>query len=144
MKGKIKSGEGSPTGLNEEAKEAMRAGFQARLTRIIDSLDSLAAVHARKLARASIATSEAQLLRGEAPPSPRAKEADLSARRAELAEVEGDFDQILVDLKSECVLPSSSGDDEGQVPIVEEGADGVIPNPEGVIGEGEAPCAEDV
>lgn len=92
----------------------------------------------------SIATSEAQLLRGEAPPSPRAKEADLSARRAELAEVEGDFDQILVDLKSECVLPSSSGDGEGQDPIVEEGAHGVIPNPEGVIGEGEAPCAEDV
>ncbi|KAG2322866.1 hypothetical protein Bca52824_016079 [Brassica carinata] len=47
---------------------------------------------------------EVQLFLGEMPPSPRAEEAKLLAHKAELADEEGDLDQILAVLNSECTL----------------------------------------
>ena len=68
---------------------------------------------------------------GEAPPSTLAEEATLSARRAELVDAKGDFDLIFAGLYSECILPPCLGELEGQDPIVEEGGDSAVPNPEG-------------
>ena len=56
---------------------------------------------------------------GEVPQSPRAEEAALSVRRAEPVDAKGDFDLILAGLKSECILPSCSGEAVGQDPITE-------------------------
>ncbi|KAF2570811.1 hypothetical protein F2Q70_00003843 [Brassica cretica] len=54
LKRKVKSGEGSMVCVIGEAKEAMRAEFQIRLSRIADSLDSLAAVHVRNFSLAGV------------------------------------------------------------------------------------------
>ena len=60
------------------------------------------------------------------------------------------MDLILAGLKSECVLPSCSGEPVGQDPAAvvqdpaaEDAGGSMAPNPKGVIGEGEAPRAED-
>ena len=141
LKRKVKSGEGSTVCVIEQAKEAVHTEYHTRLARMADSLDSLGVVHARDLDLAGV---EGRMHEdGEAPPSPRAEEATLSARRAESVDAEGDFDLIFAGLKSECVPPPSSGDFEGQEPIAEEGGDDVVPNSEGVNGEGEAPRVED-
>ena len=90
----------------------MRAEFQICLSRIADSLDSLAAVHVRDLALVGIERGTNEV--GEAPQSPRAKQAALPVRRAELVDENVDFDLILANLNSECVLPSCSGELIGQ------------------------------
>ncbi|KAF3549619.1 hypothetical protein DY000_02006631 [Brassica cretica] len=123
------------------SSELGRLKQKTRLARIADSLDSLAVVHARDLALAGVEEGTSEV--GEAPPSTRAEEATLSARRAELVNAEGDFDLILAGLKSERILPPCLDELEGQDPIAEEGGEGAVPNPEGVIGEGEAPRVED-
>ncbi|KAF2562645.1 hypothetical protein F2Q70_00017055 [Brassica cretica] len=138
LKRKIKSGEESSVGA---IREAMRAELQIRLSRIADSLDYLAAVHVRDLALAGVEGGTNEV--GHSPQSPRAEEAALPVRRAELVEAEGDFDLILVGLKSECVLLSYSGEPAGQDLIAEDAGGSVALNLEGVIGEGEAPRAED-
>ncbi|KAF8112111.1 hypothetical protein N665_0067s0031 [Sinapis alba] len=60
------------------------------------------------------------------------EEAKLLARKAELVDEDGDFDQILAGLKSECTLSPCPGEPEGQDPIAKEGGGSVVPNPEGV------------
>ncbi|KAF2573342.1 hypothetical protein F2Q70_00002578 [Brassica cretica] len=80
---------------------------------------------------------------GEAPQSPRVEEATLPVRRTELVDAEGDFDRILADLKSECVLPSCSSEPVGQDLVAGDAGGGVAPNPEGVVGEDEALRVED-
>ena len=50
---------------------------------------------------------------------------------------------ILTGLKFECILLPCLGDPEGQDPIAKEDGDGTVPNPDGVISEGEASLAED-
>ncbi|KAF3540799.1 hypothetical protein F2Q69_00022560 [Brassica cretica] len=80
---------------------------------------------------------------GEVPQSPRAEEAALSVRRAEPVDAKGYFDLILAGLKSECILLSCSGEAVGQDPITEDAGGSMALNPEGVIGEAEAPRAED-
>ncbi|KAF3517799.1 hypothetical protein DY000_02060063 [Brassica cretica] len=130
LKRKVKSGEGSTVCAIEQAKEAVHTEYHTRLARMADSLDSLGVVHARDLALAGV---EGRMHEdGEAPPSPRAEEATLSARRAESVDAEGDFDLIFAGLKSECVPRPSSGEFEGQEPIAEEGGDDVVPNSEGI------------
>ncbi|KAF3537780.1 hypothetical protein F2Q69_00022725 [Brassica cretica] len=59
-------------------------------------------------------------LQGETPSSFQAEEARLSACNGDLAAVDGSFDLILADLKSECFLPTCSEDPEGQDPAVRE------------------------
>nr|VDD24351.1 unnamed protein product [Brassica oleracea] len=134
LKRKIKSGEESSVGA---IGEAMHAEFQIRLSRIADSLDYLAAVHVRDLALGGVEGGTNEV--GHSPQSQRAKEAALPVRRAELVEAEGDFDLILVGLKSECVLLSYSGEPAGQDLIAGDARGSVALNLEGVIGEGEAP-----
>ena len=141
LKRKVKSGEGSSVCAIGEAKEAMHAEFQTRLARIADSLDSLAAIHISDLALAGVEGGTNEV--GEAPQSSRVEEATLPVRRAELVGAEGDFDLILADMKSECVLPSDSSEPIGQDLVVGDAGGGVVPNPEGVVGEDEVPRAED-
>ncbi|KAF3531005.1 hypothetical protein DY000_02039727 [Brassica cretica] len=61
-----------------------------------------------------------QALQGETPSSLQAEEARLSACKGDLAAVDGSFDLVLADLKSECFLPMCSEDPEGQDPVVGE------------------------
>ncbi|KAL0885801.1 hypothetical protein Bca101_009784 [Brassica carinata] len=142
---RVKSGEESTACVIEEAKESVRTEFRTRLARISDALDSLAIVHVKELAVAGVdgGISEIQLFPGKAAPSPRAEEVKLSAHRAELADEEGDFDQILAGLNTEYTLLPCSGASEGQDSIAEEGGGSAVPNPEGMIGEEETPCTED-
>ena len=78
-----------------------------------------------------------QALKGETPSSLQAEEARLSACKEDLAAVDGSFELILADLKSECILPTSLEVPEGQDPLVREGGDGAAPSLDEVMGEGE-------
>ncbi|KAF2596213.1 hypothetical protein F2Q68_00010245 [Brassica cretica] len=141
LKCKIKSGEESSVSAIGEAKEAMHAKFQIRLLRISGFLDSLAAVYVRDLALAGVEGGTNEV--GEAPQSPRVEGAMLPVRRGELVGGEGDFDLILADLKSEYVLPSCSSEPVGQDLVAGDVGGSVALNAEGVVGEDEAPRAED-
>ncbi|CAH8352428.1 unnamed protein product [Eruca vesicaria subsp. sativa] len=55
---------------------------------------------------------EVQLIQDEAPLSPWAEKVRLSARKAEIANTERDFELILSGLKSECVLSPFLDDPE--------------------------------
>ncbi|KAF2557284.1 hypothetical protein F2Q68_00015181 [Brassica cretica] len=139
LKRKIKSGEESSVSAIGEAKEAMRAEFQIRLSRVSGFLDSLAAIYVRDFALAGVEGGTNEV--GEAPQSPRVEGAMLPVRRGDLVGAEGDFDLIFADLKSGCVLPSCSSEPVGQDLIAGDAGGSVAPNPEGVVGEDEAPRA---
>ncbi|KAL0886101.1 hypothetical protein Bca101_010084 [Brassica carinata] len=129
----------------KKEKRSKSSEFRTCLARIVDSLDSLAVVHVRYLALDGVegGMRKVQLFHGEAPLSPRAEDARLSAHRAELVDEEGDFNQILSGLRSKFTLSPCSGKTEGQDLIAEEGEDSMVPNPEGVICEDEALRAKD-
>ena len=135
----IENGEESTNRGVEEAKGALRVEFQARLTRIADFLSYLECVCSRDLVLSSIDGGMAvvQALKGETPSSLQAEEARLSACKEDLAAVDGNFELILADLKSECILPTSSEVPEGQDPLVGEGGDGAAPSLDEAMGEGE-------
>ena len=135
----IENGEESTNRGVEEAKGALRVEFQARLTRIADFLSYLECVCSRDLVLSSIDGGMAvvQALKGETPSSLQAEEARLSACKEDLAAVVGSFELILADLKSECILPTSSEVLEGQDPLVGEGGDGAAPSLAEAMGEGE-------
>ena len=78
-----------------------------------------------------------QALQGETPSSLQAEEARLSACNGDLAAVDGSFDLILADLKSECFLPMCSEDPEGQDPVVGENGGVAAPSLDEAMGEGE-------
>ena len=78
-----------------------------------------------------------QALKGETPSSLQAEEARLSACKEDLAAVDGSFELILADLKSECILPTSLEVPEGQDPLVGEGGNGAAPILDEAMGEGE-------
>jgi len=61
----------------------------------------------------------------------------LSACKGDLAAVDGSFDLVLADLKSECFIPTSSEDPEGQDPVVGENGGGAAPSLDEAMGEGE-------
>ena len=135
----IENGKESTNRGVEEAKGALHVEFQARLTRIADILSSLECVCSRDLVLSSIDGGMAvvQALKGETPSSLQAEEARLSACKEDLAVVVGSFELILADLKSECILPTSSEVPEGQDPLVGEGGDGAAPSLDEAMGEGE-------
>ena len=135
----IESGEGSTNRGIEEAKDALRIEFQTRLAKISDFLGSLECIRSRDLALATIDGGMAvvQALQGETPSSLQAEEAWLSACNGGLAAVDGSFDLILADLKSECFLLTCSDDPEGQDPAVGENGGGAAPSLDEVMGEGE-------
>ena len=135
----IENGDESTNRGVEEAKGALRFEFQTRLTRIADFLSSLECVCSRDLVLSSIdgGMDVVQALKGETPSSLQAEEARLSACKEDLAAVDGSFELILADLKSECILPTSLEVPEGQDPLVREGGDGAAPSLDEVMGEGE-------
>ncbi|KAF2558233.1 hypothetical protein F2Q68_00015270 [Brassica cretica] len=65
-------------------------------------------------------------------------EAKLSARREELAAVDGDFDSILAGLKSECNLFSDLDELKEQCPLVGRSGEETAPLADDTGGEGEA------
>ena len=59
-----------------------------------------------------------QSFQSETPPNLEAEEARLSGCKGDLAVVDGDFDLILADLKSACLLPTCSEGPEGKDPVL--------------------------
>ncbi|KAF2539632.1 hypothetical protein F2Q68_00021591 [Brassica cretica] len=135
----IESGEGSTNRGVEEAKDALRVEFQTRLAKISDFLGSFECICSRDMALATVDGGMAvvQALQGETPSSLQAEEARLSDCKGDLASVDGNFDLILADLKSECFLPTCSEDPEGQDPVVGEHRGGAVPRLDEAMGEGE-------
>ncbi|KAF2539631.1 hypothetical protein F2Q68_00021592 [Brassica cretica] len=140
----IKSGEGLTNRGVEEAKDALRVEFQTRLAKISDFLGSFECICSRDMALATVDGGMAvvQALQGETPSSLQAKEARLSACMGDLASVDGNFDLILADLKSECFLPTCSEDPEEQDPVVGENRGGAVPCLDEAMGEGEKEADE--
>ncbi|KAF3540711.1 hypothetical protein F2Q69_00023001 [Brassica cretica] len=112
----IESGEGSMNRGVEEAKDALRVEFQTSLVKISDFLGSLECIRSRDLA---LATIDGWMVVGD------------------LAAMDGSFDLILADRKSECFLPTCSEDPEGQDPAVGENGGGAAPSLDEAMGEGE-------
>ncbi|KAF2597440.1 hypothetical protein F2Q68_00010357 [Brassica cretica] len=135
----IESGDGSASHAVEEAKDALCVEFQTRLGKILDFLGSLECIRRRDLALATIDGGMAvvQALQGETPSSLQVEEAWLSACKGDLAAVDGSFDLVLAELKSECFLPTCSEDPEGQDPVVGENRGGAAPSLDEAMGEGE-------
>ncbi|KAL0649975.1 hypothetical protein Bca4012_092666 [Brassica carinata] len=104
----------------QEAKDALCSKFQARLAKISAFLGSLECIRNRDLALATIEGGMAvvQLFRSETPPTLEAEEARLSGCKGDLAVVDGDFDLILADLKSACLLLMCSEGPEGKDPVL--------------------------
>ncbi|KAF3577391.1 hypothetical protein DY000_02031001 [Brassica cretica] len=103
-----------------EAKDALSSEFQARLAKISAFLGSLECIRNRDLALATIEGGMAvvQSFQSETPPTLGAEEARLSGCKGDLAVVDGDFDLILADLKSACLLPTYSEGPEGKDPVL--------------------------
>ncbi|KAF3602569.1 hypothetical protein F2Q69_00036542 [Brassica cretica] len=87
---------------------ALHVEFQTRLAKISDFLGSLECIRGRDLALATVDGGMAvvQAVQSETPSSLQAKEARLSACKGDLVAVDGSFDLILADLRSECFLPT--------------------------------------
>ncbi|KAG5375843.1 hypothetical protein IGI04_040439 [Brassica rapa subsp. trilocularis] len=83
---------------------------------------------------------EIQMFQGREALSPQAKEAKLTARKEDLAAIEGDFDLIFKFVR---ILPSLSGDPEEQDFAVERDGDDAAPNSDEVMGEDEVSSLED-
>ncbi|KAG5393270.1 hypothetical protein IGI04_023233 [Brassica rapa subsp. trilocularis] len=113
----------------QEAMDALRSEFQARLVKISAFLGSLECIRSRDLVLATIEGGMAMVrsFRSEAPPTLEAEEARLSGCRGDMAAVDGDFDLILADLKSACFLPTCSEDPEGKDPMVGENGGDAAP-----------------
>ncbi|KAF2581819.1 hypothetical protein F2Q70_00042337 [Brassica cretica] len=103
-----------------EAKDALSSEFQTRLAKISAFLGSLECIRNMDLALATIEGGMAvvQLFQSETPSNLETEEARLSGCKGDLAVVEGDFDLILADLKSACLLPTCSEGSEGKDPVL--------------------------
>ncbi|KAF3524394.1 hypothetical protein F2Q69_00047608, partial [Brassica cretica] len=100
-----------------EAKDALSSEFQARWAKISAFLGSLECIRNMDFALATIEGGMAvvQSFQSETPPTLEAEEARLSVC---MAVVDGDFDLILADLKSACLLPTCSEGPEGKDPVL--------------------------
>ncbi|KAF3589452.1 hypothetical protein F2Q69_00028962 [Brassica cretica] len=123
----------------KEKKARKTKSSETRLAKISNFLGSLECIRSRDLALATVDGGMAvvQALQGEIPLSLQAEEARLSACKGDLVPVDGSFDLILPDLKSECFLPTCSEDPEGQDPAVGENGGGAVPSLDEAMGEGE-------
>ncbi|WZY70670.1 hypothetical protein YC2023_002910 [Brassica napus] len=121
----------------QEATDALRAEFQARLAKISASLGSLERIRCRDFALATIEGGMAVVrsLQSETPPTLEAEEARLSGCKGDMAAEDGDFDLILADLKSACFLPTCPEDPEGKDPMVGENGSDVAPGSDEAAGE---------
>ncbi|KAF3514953.1 hypothetical protein F2Q69_00003906 [Brassica cretica] len=100
----------------QEAEDALSSEFQARLAKMSTFLGSLECIRNRDLALATIEGGMAvvQSFQIETPPTLEAEEARLSGCKGDLPVVDGDFDLILADLKSACLIPMCSESPEGK------------------------------
>uniref|UniRef100_M4FGX4 Uncharacterized protein n=1 Tax=Brassica campestris TaxID=3711 RepID=M4FGX4_BRACM len=121
----------------QEATDALRAEFQARLAKISASLGSLECIRSRDFALATIEGGMAVVrsFQSETPPTLEAEEARLSGCKGDMAAEDGDFDLILADLKSACFLPTCSEDPEGKDPMVGENGGDAAPGSDEAAGE---------
>ncbi|KAF3583736.1 hypothetical protein F2Q69_00029282 [Brassica cretica] len=121
----------------QEAIDALRAEFQARLAKISASLGSLECIRTRDLALATIedGMTVVRLFQSETPPTLEAEEARLSGCKRGMAAVDGDFGLILADLKSACFLPTCSEDPEGKDPMIRENGGDAAPGSDEAAGE---------
>ncbi|KAF2582849.1 hypothetical protein F2Q68_00004236 [Brassica cretica] len=121
----------------QEATDALRAEFQARLAKISASLGSLECIRSRDLALATIEGGMAVVrsFQSETPPTLEAEEARLSGCKGDMAAENGDFGLVLADLKSACFLPTCSEDPEGKDPMVGENGGGAAPGSDEAAGE---------
>ncbi|KAG5377724.1 hypothetical protein IGI04_025566 [Brassica rapa subsp. trilocularis] len=121
----------------QEATDALRAEFQARLAKISASLGSLECIRSRDFALATIEGRMAVVrsFQSETPPTLEAEEARLSGCKGDMAAEDGDFGLILADLKSVCFLPTCSEDPEGKDPMVGENGSDAAPGSDEAAGE---------
>ncbi|KAF2583116.1 hypothetical protein F2Q68_00004299 [Brassica cretica] len=115
---------------SSEAKEALRVEFHARLTKISDFLGSLECIRGRDLALATVEGGMAvvRALQSETLPCLEAEEARLSDCKGDSAAVDRNFDLVLADLKSACLLSMCSEDPEGKDPVVGENGGNAAPS----------------
>ena len=121
----------------QEATDALRVEFQARLAKISASLGSLECIRSRDFALATIEGGMAVVrsFQSETPPTLEAEEARLSGCKGDMAAWDGDFCLILADLKSACFLPTCSEDPEGKDPMVGENGSDAAPGSDEAAGE---------
>ncbi|CAN6899390.1 unnamed protein product [Brassica oleracea var. botrytis] len=121
----------------QEATDALRSEFQARLAKISAFPGPLECIRNRDLALATIEGGVAvvQSFQSETPPTLEAEEARLSGCKGDLAVVDGDFDLILADLKSACFLPTWSEGPEGKDPVLGESGGDAAPGLDEATGE---------
>ncbi|WZY77898.1 hypothetical protein YC2023_024282 [Brassica napus] len=133
----IKGDAGLASHAIQEATDALRSEFQARLAKISAFLGSLECIRSRDLALTTIEGGMAVVwsFQSEAPPTLEAEEARLSSCKGDMAAVDGDFDLILGDLKSACFLPTCSKDPEGKDPMVGENGGDAAPGSDEATGE---------
>ncbi|KAJ4885561.1 Uncharacterized protein Rs2_35654 [Raphanus sativus] len=93
---------------------ALRAGFQSHLAGFVEIMGSLEIVYRRDLISASIDGGMAvvRALKDDPSSSLQSEEDSLSAHRSELRSVDRDFELLLSDLRSECVMERSAEDAE--------------------------------
>ncbi|WZZ60383.1 hypothetical protein YC2023_060490 [Brassica napus] len=121
----------------QEATDALRAEFQARLAKISASLGSLECIRSRDLALATIEGGMAVVrsFQSETLPTLEAEEARLFGYKGDMAAENGDFGLVLADLKSVCFLPTCPEDPEGNDPMVGENGGGAAPGSDEEAGE---------
>ncbi|KAG5397425.1 hypothetical protein IGI04_019239 [Brassica rapa subsp. trilocularis] len=121
----------------QEATDALRAEFQARLAKISASLGSLECIRSRVFALATIEGGMAVVrsFQSETLPTLEAEEARLSGCKGDMAAEDGDFGLILADLKSACFLPTCSEDPEGKDLMVGENGSDAAPGSDEAAGE---------
>ncbi|KAG5397733.1 hypothetical protein IGI04_019547 [Brassica rapa subsp. trilocularis] len=127
----------------QEATDALRAEFQARLAKISASLGSLECIRSRDFALATIEGEMAVVrsFQSETSPTLEAEEARLSGCKGYMGAEDGDFDLILADLKSACFLLTCSEDPEGKDPMVgENGSDAAPGSDEAAVGRKVMSC----
>uniref|UniRef100_M4F1R5 Uncharacterized protein n=1 Tax=Brassica campestris TaxID=3711 RepID=M4F1R5_BRACM len=115
----IKGDAGLASHAIQEATDALRSEFQARLAKISAFLGSLECIRSRDLALTTIEGGMAVVwsFQSEAPPTLEAEEARLSS------------------LKSACFLPTCSEDPEGKDPMVGESRGDAAPGSDEALGE---------
>ena len=107
------------------------------MTKISDFLGSLECIRGRDLALSTVEGGIAvvRALQSETPPSLEAEEARLSDCKGDLVAVDGDFNLVLADLKSACLLPTCLEDPEGKDPVVGENGGDAAPSLDEVMDE---------
>ncbi|KAF3561201.1 hypothetical protein DY000_02014535 [Brassica cretica] len=110
---------------------------KAKSSEISDFLGSLECIRGRDLALATVEGGIAvvQALQSETPPSLEAEEARLSDCKGDSAAADRDFDLVLADLRSACLLPTCSEDPEGKYPVVGENGGDAAPSLDAAMDE---------